>query len=125
MTPFDKELAAELTRMEQAGTRKNFRHITGPMDTQVEMEEQGTALVLSSNNYLGLANHPKVIEAGLDALKTYGAGTASVRFICGTFSIHEQIETALARLHRTEAALTYVSCWTANCCLQSPAKATC
>lgn len=110
----DSGLQAELSAMDKAGTRKAFRHIETPMDTTVTMEESGKALVLSSNNYLGLANHPQVIEAGRAALLTYGAGTASVRFICGTFSIHEEIEAALAKLHHTQAALTYVSCWTAN-----------
>jgi glycine C-acetyltransferase len=111
----DESLAADLAAMEKAGTLKSFRHITGPMDTQVTMaEKSGSVLVLSSNNYLGLADHPELIAAGQAALKEFGAGTASVRFICGTFSIHEQIEAALARLSHTEAALTYVSCWTAN-----------
>ncbi len=114
MTDFVQSLQADLATMENSGTLKKFRHIQTPMDTQVTMEESGKALVLSSNNYLGLANHPEVIEAGVAALKKYGAGTASVRFICGTFTIHEQIEKALATLHRTEAALTYVSCWAAN-----------
>jgi len=114
MTAVDVSLKAELEAMEKAGTLKTFRHIASPMDTQVAMEERGNVLVLSSNNYLGLANHHEVIEAGIEALKTYGAGTASVRFICGTFSIHSKIEAALARLHYTESALTYVSCWTAN-----------
>ncbi len=110
----DTSLHAELAAMEKAGTLKSFRHIASPMDTEVEMKERGHVLVLSSNNYLGLANHPEVIEAGRQALLEYGAGTASVRFICGTFTIHDQIEAALAKLHRKEAALTYVSCWAAN-----------
>src|SRR6201986_2642178 len=101
--------------MAKAGTLKTFRHITGPMDTEVTMaEKSGKVLVLSSNNYLGLSDHPDVIAAGRKALEEYGAGTASVRFICGTFSIHEQIEKTLAKLSHTESALTYVSCWTAN-----------
>jgi glycine C-acetyltransferase len=111
----DESLSGDLATMAKAGTLKTFRHITGPMDTEVTMaEKSGPVLVLSSNNYLGLADHPDVIEAGRKALKDYGAGTASVRFICGTFSIHEEIETSLAKLSHTEAALTYVSCWTAN-----------
>ena len=110
----DKSLSGELQAMKAAGTLKTFRHITTPMAPEVAMEERGKVLVLSSNNYLGLADHPEVIAAGIEALKHYGAGTASVRFICGTFSIHSEIEKALARLHRTEAALTYVSCWAAN-----------
>ncbi len=114
--PFDldTQLNSELAAMGEAGTRKAFRFIRSPMAAEVEMEGRGRVLVLSSNNYLGLAGHPEVIEAGREALLAYGAGTASVRFICGTFSIHREIEAALARLHRTEAALTYVSCWAAN-----------
>ncbi|HEY1961656.1 MAG TPA: glycine C-acetyltransferase [Rhizomicrobium sp.] len=111
----DESLDGDLSAMRKAGTLKSFRHITGPMDTQVTMaEKSGAVLVLSSNNYLGLADHPEVVAAGKKALDEYGAGTASVRFICGTFSIHAEIERALARLSHTEAALTYVSCWAAN-----------
>jgi glycine C-acetyltransferase len=109
-----ESLLGELESMKKAGTLKTYRHIASAMDTEVVMEEAGNALVLSSNNYLGLANHPEVIEAGREALKKYGAGTASVRFICGTFSIHSEIEVALAKLHHSEASLTYVSCWAAN-----------
>jgi glycine C-acetyltransferase len=71
-------------------------------------------IVLSSNNYLGLAAHPEVVRAGIAGLERYGAGTASVRFICGTFEPHHELERALADLSGTEAALTYVSCWNAN-----------
>lgn len=110
----DAQLALDLSNMHDAGTLKAFHHITTPMDIKVSMKEAGKVLVLSSNNYLGLSNHPEVIKAGKDALDTYGAGTASVRFICGTFDIHEQLEKKLAKLHHTEAALTYVSCWAAN-----------
>ncbi len=114
MSTLDASINADLDAMKKAGTLKTFRHIQGPMDTEVDMAESGHALVLSSNNYLGLSNHPDVIEAGREALKKYGAGTASVRFICGTFTIHDEIEQTIAKLHRTEAALTYVSCWAAN-----------
>ena len=111
----DESLNADLEAMKAAGTLKSFRHITSPMDTEVTMaEKRGRILVLSSNNYLGLADHPEVVAAAKAALDEYGAGTASVRFICGTFAIHEEIEHSLARLSRTHAALTYVSCWAAN-----------
>jgi glycine C-acetyltransferase len=114
-TALDESLSVDLSAMAKAGTLKTFRHITGPMDTEVTMaEKSGRVLVLSSNNYLGLADHPEVIAAGRKALEEYGAGTASVRFICGTFSIHDEIEKALAKLSHTPSALTYVSCWTAN-----------
>ena len=78
------------------------------------MAGRGEVIVLSSNNYLGLAAHPEVVRAGIDGLERYGAGTASVRFICGTFEPHLELERALADLSGTEAALTYVSCWNAN-----------
>lgn len=111
----EESLLSELSAMQKAGTLKNFRHISTPMDTEVKMEEKsGEVLVLSSNNYLGLAHHPEVVKAGIQALEEYGAGTASVRFICGTFSIHSKIEAAIAKLHRQPASLSYVSCWTAN-----------
>lgn len=108
------DLAQELEAMRQKGTLKNFHTLTSPMDHQVAMAGMGKVLVLSSNNYLGLSNHPDVIQAGKKALEHYGAGTASVRFICGTFLPHHQLEAALAKLHRTESALSYVSCWAAN-----------
>jgi glycine C-acetyltransferase len=78
------------------------------------MEGRGEVIVLSSNNYLGLAAHPEVVRAGIEGLERYGAGTASVRFICGTFEPHHELERKLAELSGTEAALTYVSCWNAN-----------
>ena len=64
------------------------------------MEGRGEVLILSSNNYLGLCDEPAVIEAGIDGLQKFGAGTASVRFICGTFTIHRELEDALARVRR-------------------------
>jgi glycine C-acetyltransferase len=78
------------------------------------MEEAGDVVVLSSNNYLGLSDDPEVIEAGIEGLRTYGAGTASVRFICGTLAIHRALEDKIAATFGFEAALSYVSCWTAN-----------
>lgn len=110
----EASLQEELNALKASGRFKVFHSITSPMGPQVQMEGYGKVLVLSSNNYLGLASHVEVIEAGRSALLEYGAGTASVRFICGTFSIHDALEAALAKLHRTEAALTYSSCWAAN-----------
>ena len=78
------------------------------------MEGRGEVIILSSNNYLGLANEPAVVQAGKDALDRFGAGTASVRFICGTFTIHRALEAACARLVGTPASLSFVSAWNAN-----------
>ena len=111
---FEARLNADLDALRAAGTYKRLRHITGPMAPEVHMEEAGDVIVLSSNNYLGLADHPDVVAAGIDGLRTYGAGTASVRFICGTFDIHRELETKIASVFGFDAALSYVSCWTAN-----------
>ncbi len=87
------------------------------MDAEVSMVVGGKprkVLCFCSNNYLGLANHPEVIESGVRALKDYGAGTASVRFICGTFGPHWTLEATIARLMGTQASYSFVSAWTAN-----------
>ena len=75
---------------------------------------RGIARILSSNNYLGLSDEPSVVQAGIDGLNQFGAGTASVRFICGTFTVHRELEAAIAKLVGTPASLTYVSAWNAN-----------
>ncbi|MGP6159000.1 MAG: glycine C-acetyltransferase [Vulcanimicrobiaceae bacterium] len=111
---FERQLAAELDALKKAGTYKRLRHLTGPMAAHTHIEEAGDVIVLSSNNYLGLAAHPEVVAAGIAALTKYGAGTASVRFICGTFDVHRALEQKLASFLGFEAALSYVSCWTAN-----------
>jgi glycine C-acetyltransferase len=92
---------------------KQFHPLYGPMGPTANVEGR-EVIVLCSNNYLGLANHPEVVAAGIEGLKTYGAGTASVRFICGTLKCHQEIEQTIARFAGTPAALTYVSCWNAN-----------
>jgi len=111
---YDHKLKSELDALRAAGTFKTLRHITTPMSAEVNMQEAGETIILSSNNYLGLADNSRVVEAGIEGLRKYGAGTASVRFICGTFDIHQRIEEKIASFLGTPAALTYVSCWTAN-----------
>jgi glycine C-acetyltransferase len=113
-TAFDARLNAELDALRAAGTYKRLRHLTGPMGPEVHMEEAGDVIVLSSNDYLGLADHPDVVAAGIAGLQKYGAGTASVRFICGTFDVHRELEEKIAAVFGFDAALSYVSCWTAN-----------
>jgi glycine C-acetyltransferase len=111
---FETKLQRDLDALEAAGTYKHLRHLTTPMAAEVHMEEAGDVIVLSSNNYLGLSDEPSVVQAGKDGLDRYGAGTASVRFICGTLDIHRQLEDRIAAFLETEASLTYVSCWNAN-----------
>ncbi|AMW04240.1 glycine C-acetyltransferase [Gemmatimonas phototrophica] len=109
-----QELQAELDALKAAGTYKRLNYIEGPQGARVHMEGRGEVIVLSSNNYLGLANEPSVVEAGVRALHQFGAGTASVRFICGTFTVHRDLEAAIARFVGTEASMSYVSAWNAN-----------
>jgi glycine C-acetyltransferase len=113
-TTLDQQLGSELDALRDAKTYKRFLTLESPQGAVVRMEGRGDVIVLSSNNYLGLAGHPEVVRAGIEGLERYGAGTASVRFICGTFAPHHELERALADLSGTEAALTYVSCWNAN-----------
>ena len=110
----ERRLSAELQQFRDDGVYKQLNHIASPQGPVVTMEGRGEIIVLSSNNYLGLSHHADVVRAGKDGLTTYGAGTASVRFICGTFTVHRELEQELAALVGTEASLTYVSCWNAN-----------
>lgn len=113
-TPFDNRTQQLLASLRDSGQYKHLQMITTPMSAVVNMEGVGECIVLCSNNYLGLADHPEVVQAGIDGLRKYGAGTASVRFICGTFDCHRDIESTIARFVGTPAALSYVSCWNAN-----------
>ncbi|MEZ6317268.1 MAG: aminotransferase class I/II-fold pyridoxal phosphate-dependent enzyme [Phycisphaerales bacterium] len=116
--PFDTRTADTLAQLERSGQLKHLQMIDSPMDASIRLRQPDGSykdtLCFCSNNYLGLANHPEVVAAGIDALKKYGAGTASVRFICGTFTAHEHVERAIADYMGTEASYTFVSCWTAS-----------
>lgn len=116
--PFDTRTDALFSTLRKEGLWKHLQMIDSPMDATVRLRgEDGKlreVICFCSNNYLGLANHPEVVDAGLKALKDYGAGTASVRFICGTFAPHETVERTIASFMGTEAAYTFVSAWTAT-----------
>jgi glycine C-acetyltransferase len=105
---------AELEQFRRDGVYKRLNYLASPQAARVTMEGRGEVVILSSNNYLGLSAHPDVVNAGHAALDQFGAGTGSVRFICGTFTIHRDLEAALARLVGCESSLSYVSCWNAN-----------
>lgn len=100
--------------MDASGSRKRLQHLTTGTGPTAEIEGHGEVVVLCSNNYLGLATHPAVLAGAEAALRRYGAGPASVRFISGTTDLHRRVEQALAACVGTEAALTYASCWNAN-----------
>jgi glycine C-acetyltransferase len=111
---FDTRTQQLLSELRDTGQYKELFHVAGPMGATARLEGVGEVIVFCSNNYLGLADHPEVIEAGHQGLRDYGAGTASVRFICGTLACHRRIEQTIARFVGCEAALTYVSAWNAN-----------
>jgi glycine C-acetyltransferase len=112
--PFHQRTDKVLDHLRDTGQLKSLQTIRGPMGPTVDLEGYGECLCFCSNNYLGLANHPEVVEAGIQALRDYGAGTASVRFICGTFQPHHDLEKTIAEFLGVEAAYTFVSCWNAN-----------
>jgi glycine C-acetyltransferase len=111
---FNTRTDALLAQLERDGLYKHLRMLESPMDAVVKVKGYGDCLCFCSNNYLGLANHPEVVEAGIKGLKDWGAGTSSVRFICGTFTPHEHLEARIAELMGTEASYSFVSCWNAN-----------
>jgi len=111
---FSKELQAQLDELKRDKVYKTLNYLESPQGAHVKMEGRGDVLILSSNNYLGLCSEPAVVAAGKQGLDRFGAGTGSVRFICGTFTAHRALEEALARFSGTESALSYVSAWNAN-----------
>jgi glycine C-acetyltransferase len=110
----DARLAEALDQARRNGTYKTLRHLEGAVGPHVGVEGAGEVLLMASNDYLALSAHPEVIAGGKAALERFGASTGSVRFICGTLTIHRALEQALARFLGTPAALTYSSCWAAN-----------
>jgi glycine C-acetyltransferase len=110
----EQRLEAELEQFIRDGVYKRLNYLESPQDARVRMEDRGEVIILSSNNYLGLSNQREVIEAGKAGLDRYGAGTASVRFICGTYTVHRELEAACARLVGTGGSLSFASAWNAN-----------
>ena len=107
-------LASELDQMAAAGTLKKELSLKSAQGPVVEVEGFGEVIMLTSNNYLGLADHPQIVEAAEKAERDYGYGLASVRFICGTQTIHRQLEERIAKFFGTEETILYGSCWNAN-----------
>lgn len=107
-------LNEELSAMANAGTLKRELSLKGPQGPVVDVEGLGEVIMLTSNNYLGLADHPAIVHAAEKAERDYGYGLASVRFICGTQTIHRQLEERIATFFGTEDTILYGSCWNAN-----------
>ena len=108
-----EHLEDQLAQIEQGGLHKRERVIAGPQQTVVDVAGR-RVLNMCANNYLGLANHPEIVEAARAGLDEWGYGLSSVRFICGTQPIHHQLESRIAEFLGTEAAILYSSCFDAN-----------
>ncbi|MBI3355348.1 MAG: aminotransferase class I/II-fold pyridoxal phosphate-dependent enzyme, partial [Nitrospirae bacterium] len=108
-----KVLQQQLADVRSAGLYKNERQLLGPQGAEIRVA-QGPVLNLCANNYLGLANHPAIVEAATEGLKEHGYGMASVRFICGTQGLHKQLEEALSTFLGTDDTILYSSCFDAN-----------
>ena len=109
-----EHLAAELAGIEAAGLYKHERQITTPQGSHVGVLDDGEVLNLCANNYLGLAQHPEVNAAAVQGLHDWGYGMASVRFICGTQTLHKQLEARISEFLGTEETILYPSCFDAN-----------
>jgi glycine C-acetyltransferase len=108
-----KYLATELRAIEDAGLYKKERIITSSQSAEIEVGGK-TVLNFCANNYLGLSNNPRVIEAAKKAMDTHGFGMSSVRFICGTQDIHKELEAVVSKYFGTEDTILYAACFDAN-----------
>jgi glycine C-acetyltransferase len=111
---FQEHLAGELADIESAGLTKHERLLTTPQGTRVGVTTGNQVLNLCANNYLGLAQHPQVSAAAAQGLQDWGYGMASVRFICGTQSLHKDLENTISSFLGTQDTILYPSCFDAN-----------
>jgi len=114
LTEFRDRLERETRALEAAGLMKRERIIGSAQGSVVKLADGTEMINLCANNYLGLANHPAVLKAAHDALSSFGYGVASVRFICGTQSVHRQLEERLSVYLGMEDTILYSSCFDAN-----------
>src|SRR5207253_7011795 len=108
-----QNLKSQLDDLRGKGLYKRERLLQGPQGSAIRVADH-EVINFCANNYLGLANHPAIVEAAHEGLRRYGYGMASVRFICGTQDLHKQLETAIASFLGKEDAILYSSCWDAN-----------
>ena len=105
---------SELDEIREAGLYKDERVITSQQDAEIEVKGGQEVINFCANNYLGLANHPELIQAAQEGIAEYGFGLASVRFICGTQTIHKELERRIADFMGTDDTILYPSCFDAN-----------
>ena len=111
---FQQHLQDELKAIEQAGLYKKERNIASPQSAEITLEDGSKALNFCANNYLGLADNPRLVEAARKAMEARGYGMSSVRFICGTQDIHKQLEKAISAYFHTDDTILYAACFDAN-----------
>ena len=111
---FQKHLQDELSAIKEAGLYKNERNIASPQSAEITLEDGSVALNFCANNYLGLADSQRLIDAAKKAMDERGYGMSSVRFICGTQDLHKQLEKAISDFFHTEDTILYASCFDAN-----------
>ncbi len=111
---FKQHLQDELTSIKEAGLYKNERDIVSAQSAEITLQDGSKALNFCANNYLGLADSPRLIEAAEKAMQTHGFGMSSVRFICGTQDLHKELEAAVSGFFKTEDTILYASCFDAN-----------
>lgn len=109
-----QRIQGEIEAIRNAGLYKSERVITSPQRAHIEVEPQREVLNMCANNYLGLADHPEIVQAAHEALDHWGYGLSSVRFICGTQTCHKELESAMSRFLGTEDTILYSSCFDAN-----------
>jgi glycine C-acetyltransferase len=107
-------LKKEIEEIKEAGLYKSERIITSSQDAVIKISTGEEVINFCANNYLGLSNHPEVIQAAKDVMDTHGFGMSSVRFICGTQDIHKQLEKKIADFYHTEDTILYAACFDAN-----------
>jgi len=112
--PAQERYAAELASIREQGLFKAERVIVSPQSAEIALEDGRKVLNFCANNYLGLADHPDVIQAAKEALDSHGFGMASVRFICGTQDLHKQLEKTVADFFGTDDTILYAACFDAN-----------
>jgi len=108
------QLEQELQEIKEAGLYKSERIITSSQDAIIKISTGEEVINFCANNYLGLSNHPEVIQAAKDTMDTHGFGMSSVRFICGTQDIHKQLEAKVAEFYKTEDTILYAAAFDAN-----------
>src|ERR1700720_3994916 len=111
---FQNHLEEQLQSIRTQGLFKTERLLSSPQRAHIRTADGNEVLNFCANNYLGLADHPEVIEAARKGLDKWGFGLASVRFICGTQEIHKELEAALTQFHQTDDTILYNSCFDAN-----------